>query len=66
MLVSFLNVDSAAGARSPKFGIVSRNGASLAVALKRGTGSSALKAEVKAFERLHIVRGWNSSYFGSK
>jgi hypothetical protein len=31
--------------------------ASLAVALKRGIGSSSLKAEVKAFDRLHIVRG---------
>jgi hypothetical protein len=39
--------------------MVARNGASFAVALKRGTGSSSLKAEVTAFERLHIVRGWN-------
>jgi len=31
--------------------------ASLAVALKCGIGSSSLNAEVKAFDRLHIVRG---------
>lgn len=43
-----------------------RNGASLAVALKRGIGSSALKADVNAFESDHIVRGRNSSYAGSK
>jgi hypothetical protein len=43
----------------------SRYSPSLAVALNWGTGSSSLKAEVKAFERLHIVRGRNSSYFGS-
>jgi hypothetical protein len=29
-------------------------------------GSSSLNAEVNAFERLQIVRGRNSSYFGSK
>ena len=29
-------------------------------------GSSSLSADVKAFERLHIVRRRNSSYFGSK
>lgn len=29
-------------------------------------GSSSLNAEVKAFDRLQIVLGWNSSYFGSK
>jgi len=29
-------------------------------------GSSSLKAEVNAFDRLQIVRGRNSSYFGSK
>jgi len=37
-----------------------------AVALNCGTGSSSLNAEVNAFERLQIVRGRNSSYFGSK
>ena len=44
----------------------SRNSPSFAVALNRGMGSSSLNAEVNAFERLQIVRGWNSSYFGSK
>jgi hypothetical protein len=44
----------------------SRYWPSLAVALNWGTGSSSLNADVKAFERLHIVRGRNSSYFGSK
>jgi len=29
-------------------------------------GSSSLKAEVNAFDRLQMVRGRNSSYFGSK
>lgn len=38
-----------------------RNPASLAVALYCGIGSSSLNALVNAFERLHIVRGWNSS-----
>jgi hypothetical protein len=28
--------------------------------------SSSLNAEVNAFARLQMVRGWNSSYFGSK
>ena len=44
---------------------VSRNSPNLAVALNCGIGSSSLNAEVNAFERLHIVRGWNSSYVGS-
>jgi len=39
---------------------------SLAVALNCGMGSSSLNAEVNALERLQIVRGWNSSHFGSK
>jgi len=40
--------------------------ASLAVTLNCGMGSSALNAEVNAFETLQIVRGRKSSYFGSK
>jgi hypothetical protein len=44
----------------------SRNSPSLAVALNCGMGSSSLNADVKAFERLQIVRGRNSSYFDSK
>src|SRR5258708_15299084 len=44
----------------------SRNSRSLAVALNCGTGSSSLNADVNALERLQIVRGRNSSYFGSK
>src|SRR5258708_7759394 len=44
----------------------SRNSPNLAVALNCGMGSSSLNAEVNAFERLQIVRGRNSSYFGSK
>jgi hypothetical protein len=31
------------------------------VALNWGMGSSFLNAEVKEFDRLHIVLGWNSS-----
>ena len=38
-----------------------RNPANLAVALYCGIGSSSLNALVNAFERLHMVRGWNSS-----
>ena len=38
----------------------------MAVALNCGMGSSSLNAEVNAFERLQIVRGRTSSYFGSK
>jgi hypothetical protein len=45
---------------------VSRNSPSLAVALNCGIGSNSLNAEVKALERLQIVRGRNSSYLGSK
>jgi len=44
----------------------SRNSPSLAVALNWGIGSSSLKADVKAFDRLQIVRDRNSSYFGLK
>ena len=44
----------------------SRNGASFAVALNCGIGSSSLKADVKAFARLHCVRGAKSSICGSK
>ena len=44
----------------------SRKPASLAVARNCGIGSSCLNADVKAFERLHIVRGWNSSCCGEK
>jgi hypothetical protein len=43
-----------------------KNVPSLAVALKRGIASSSFMAEVKAFERLHIVRDMNSSYCGLK
>jgi Phage integrase family len=43
-----------------------RNSPSLAVALNCGTGSSLLKAPVNALDRLHIVRGENFSYCGSK
>ena len=38
----------------------------MAVTLNCGMGSSSLNADVKALERLQIVRDWNSSYFGSK
>jgi hypothetical protein len=44
----------------------SRKPASFAVALYCGIGSSSLKALVNAFDRLHIVRGWNSAYRGLK
>jgi hypothetical protein len=37
-----------------------RKPASFAVALNWGIGSSSLNAEVKAFDRLHNVRGSNS------
>jgi hypothetical protein len=39
---------------------------SLAVALNCGTGSSFLKALVKAFDKLHMVLAENSGYCGSK
>jgi len=39
---------------------------SLAVALNCGTGSSFLKALVKAFDSLHMVLAENSGYCGSK
>ena len=41
-----------------------RNPASFAVALYCGIGSNSLNALVKAFDRLHIVLGWNSSCTG--
>lgn len=41
--------------------IPERKAPSLAVALNCGMGSSSLKADVKAFERLHMVRGAKSS-----
>jgi hypothetical protein len=41
-----------------------RNPASFAVALYWGIGSSSLNALVKALDRLHMVRGWNSSWTG--
>jgi hypothetical protein len=44
----------------------SRNSPSFAVARNWGIGSSCLNAEVKAFDKLQIVRARNSSYFGSK
>jgi hypothetical protein len=47
-------------------GSCARKPPSLAVALNCGTGSSFLKALVKAFERLHMVLAENSGYCGSK
>lgn len=44
----------------------SRNSPNFAVALNCGIGSSSLNAEVNAFDRLHIVRGANSSCCGLK
>jgi hypothetical protein len=35
-----------------------------AVALYWGIGSNSLNALVNAFDRLHMVRGWNSSFTG--
>ena len=49
-----------------KLELRSKNGPSLAVARNCGMASSLRKAEVNAFERLHSVRGWNSSSFGLK
>jgi hypothetical protein len=46
--------------------VTERKAPSFAVALNCGMGSSSLKAEVKAFERLHIVRGAKSSNGGLK
>lgn len=43
-----------------------RNVPSLAVAWKNGIGSSDFKADVKALERDHIVRGAKSACLGSK
>jgi hypothetical protein len=42
----------------------SRKDASFAAALNCGIGSSSLNALVNAFERLHVVRGANSSRYG--
>ncbi len=44
----------------------SRNAPRLAVARNCGMASSSLKAEVNAFDRLHMVRGANSSCWGLK
>lgn len=44
----------------------SKNCPSFAVALNWGIGSSSSNMDVKAFDRLQIVRGRNSSHFGSK
>jgi hypothetical protein len=44
----------------------SRNLPSRAAARNCGIGSSSLNADVNAFDRLHMVRGWNSSCCGSK
>jgi hypothetical protein len=41
-----------------------RKPASFAVALYWGIGSSSLNALVNAFDRLHMVRAWNSSCTG--
>ena len=43
---------------------VSRRVPSFAVARNCGIGSSSLNTDVNAFDRLHTVRGWNSSYCG--
>jgi hypothetical protein len=43
-------------------GALSKNFPSFAVARNCGIGSSSLNADVNAFDRLHIVRCWNSSY----
>jgi hypothetical protein len=47
-------------------GNCARKPPSFAVALNCGIGSSFLKALVNAFDKLHIVRGANSSYCCSK
>src|SRR6478735_6427235 len=49
-----------------QLGSWAREAPNFAVALNCGTGSSFLKALVKAFDRLHMVRGENSGYSGSK
>jgi hypothetical protein len=46
--------------------LASQNSPSFAVALNWGIGSSSLKADVNAFDRLQIVLDRNSSYYGSK
>ena len=43
-----------------------RNVPSFAVAWKNGIGSSDFRAEVKALDRDHMVRGMNSACVGSK
>jgi hypothetical protein len=60
------SADTAPQARTIVRTGASRNSPSFAVALNCGTGSSSLNAEVNALERLQMVRGRNSSYFGSK
>jgi hypothetical protein len=49
-----------------QLGSCARNPPSFAIALNCGTGSSFLKALVKAFEKFHIVLAANSGYCGSK
>jgi hypothetical protein len=49
-----------------QLGNCARKPPSLAVALNCGTGSSFLKALVKAFDKLHMVLAANSGYCGSK
>jgi len=46
--------------------VASRKLPSFAVARNCGIGSSSLNAEVNAFDRLHMVRGWNSWCCGLK
>src|SRR5260370_27143597 len=46
--------------------VASRKLPSFAVARNCGIGSSSLNADVNAFDRLHMVRGWNSSCCGLK
>jgi hypothetical protein len=46
--------------------VASRKLPSFAVARNCGIGSSCLNADVNAFDRLHMVRGWNSSCCGLK
>jgi hypothetical protein len=46
--------------------VASRNRPSLAVARNCGMGSSSLNADVKAFDRLHMVRDSNSGCCGVK
>src|SRR4051812_7220946 len=50
----------------PPYRAEPRNPASFAVARNCGIGSNSLKADVKAFDKLHNVRGWKSSCCGLK